>query len=125
MSHCSVSQHSARRWTCILLLAALCAIPAAAQGVTPTPAAAVSPQAVTATAPAPVSAETAEFLASLSAAPAVPQAPSPVFLQTTNPGCTSDSQCPTGTLCCRDCGYFGCTHKGCLQPLNGQCPAVP
>jgi hypothetical protein len=123
MGYRPVPQHSARRWTCILLLAALCAIPAAAQGVTTTPAT-VSPQAITATAPTPVSAETAEFLASLAVAPTTAQPPSPVFLQTT-PGCTSDSQCPTGTLCCRDCGYFGCTHKGCLQPINGKCPLIP
>src|SRR4051812_11356889 len=110
MGNLRVSQHPARRWTCILLLAALCAIPAVAQ-TAPT------------TSPAPVSAETANFLASL--APANDLTPAPSFLQTTANGCTSDAQCPTGTLCCRDCGFFGCTHKGCLTPINGKCPLIP
>ncbi len=121
MGNRPVSQHSARRWTCILLLAALCAIPAAAQGVTPTPATAVSPQTVATAAPAPVSAKTAEFLASL-AAPATGLTPSPEFLQT---GAVCPNPCPAGTLCCRDCGYFGCTQVACLTPIDGHCPAIP
>jgi hypothetical protein len=78
----------------------------------------------------------AEFLASLSAAPAPAQPsvapagpaptqpPAPEFLQTST-GCTSDDQCPAGKLCCRDCGFFGCTHKGCLTPFHGGCPPIP
>jgi hypothetical protein len=118
MGNLSVS----KRWTCILLLAALCAIPAAAQGVTATPVAAVSPQTVATAAPAPVSAETAEFLASLAPAPATGLTPSPEFLQT---GAVCPSPCPAGTLCCRDCGYFGCTQVACLTPIDGHCPAIP
>ena len=80
----------------------------------------------------------AELLASLSvaaapapvppsvapASPAPVQPPAPEFLQT-GTGCTSDAQCPAGKLCCRDCGYFGCTHKGCLTPFHGECPLIP
>lgn len=70
----------------------------------------------------------ADFLASLSVAanpaPAPAQPPAPEFLQTST-GCTSDDQCPAGKLCCRDCGYFGCTHKGCLTPFHGSCPLIP
>jgi hypothetical protein len=76
----------------------------------------------------------ADFLASLSVAPASSapaqpsvapaQPPAPEFLQTST-GCTSDAQCPAGKLCCRDCGFFGCTHKGCLTPFHGGCPPIP
>ena len=66
----------------------------------------------------------AEFLASLSVAAAPAQPPAPEFLQT-GTGCTSDAQCPAGKLCCRDCGFFGCTHKGCLTPFHGGCPPIP
>ena len=120
MGHLPASKHSVRRWSCILLLAALCAIPAAAQGVPSASPATVHPQTV-AVAPAPVTAETAEFLASL-AAPAAGLTPSPEFLQT---GAVCPSPCPAGTLCCRDCGFFGCTHVACLTPVNGHCPAIP
>src|ERR1700709_18284 len=119
MGNLPISKLAARRWTCILLLAALCAIPAAAQGVTSPAPATVSPQTVAVT-PAPVSAATAEFLASL--APATGLTPSPEFLQT---GTTCPNPCPPGTLCCRDCGYFGCTHMACLTTVNGHCPAIP
>ena len=74
----------------------------------------------------------AEFLASLSVAapsasaqPAPAQPLDPEFMQTSGTGCTSDAQCPTGKLCCRDCGFFGCTHKGCLTPFHGGCPLIP
>ncbi len=120
MGNLFVSKLAAGRWTCILLLAALCAIPAVAQGVPSASPATVSPQAGAVT-PAPVTAETAEFLASL-AAPATGLTPSPEFLQT---GAVCPSPCPAGTLCCRDCGYFGCTQVACLTPIDGHCPAIP
>lgn len=120
MGNLPVSKLAAGRWTCILLLAVLCAIPAAAQGVPSASPATVSPQAVAVT-PAPVTTETAEFLASL-AAPATGLTPSPQFLQT---GAVCPSPCPAGTLCCRDCGYFGCTQVACLTPVDGHCPAIP
>jgi hypothetical protein len=98
------------------------AIPAVAQSAPTTSPATVSAQAVAVT-PAPATAETAQFLASL--APANGLTPAPSFLQTTANGCTSDAQCLPDKLCCRDCGFFGCTHKGCLTPINGKCPLVP
>ncbi len=77
-------------------------------------------------APAPAAlAADAGFVASL-AAPAAPAlAPAPTFLQATGSGCTSNAQCPTGELCCRACGYFGCTQTACFQPMNGHCPLFP
>ena len=69
----------------------------------------------------------ADFLASLSIAPASPapaQPPAPEFRQSST-GCTSDAQCPPDKLCCRDCGFFGCTHKSCLTPFHGKCPLIP
>jgi hypothetical protein len=38
--------------------------------------------------------------------------------------CTSNAQCPTGTLCCYPCGTDGC-HDMCIKPLNGHCPHFP
>ena len=38
--------------------------------------------------------------------------------------CTSNSQCPEGTLCCYPCGIPGC-HDMCLKPLHGHCPFFP
>jgi hypothetical protein len=38
--------------------------------------------------------------------------------------CTSNAQCPMGTLCCYPCGIPGC-HDMCLKPLNGHCPFFP
>ncbi|HEY0514564.1 MAG TPA: hypothetical protein VGH73_21865 [Thermoanaerobaculia bacterium] len=115
-----VPQHPARRWSYILLLAAFCAIPVAAQGAAPAPAVGPQATAVTATVQAP-----ADFLASLSVPPTTGVPPAPGFLQTTGSSCTSDAQCPYGKLCCRDCGYFGCTHMACLTAVNGHCPAIP
>jgi hypothetical protein len=63
---------------------------------------------------------TAQFLASLSTAPAQTPgdlAPAPSFMT----GCTSNAQCPTGTLCCYPCGIDGCT-KQCVTPIKGRCP---
>jgi hypothetical protein len=49
----------------------------------------------------------------------------PSFSQA-SPGqiCTSNSQCPAGTLCCYPCGHPGCENM-CLQPLHGHCPFFP
>lgn len=67
--------------------------------------------------------DTAEFLASLSTAPAQTPgdlAPAPSFMT----GCTSNAQCPTGKLCCYPCGIDGCTNQ-CLTPIKGRCPLFP
>jgi hypothetical protein len=64
--------------------------------------------------------DTAEFLASLSNAPAQTPgdlAPAPSFMT----GCTSNAQCPRGTLCCYPCGIDGCTNQ-CITPIKGRCP---
>jgi len=64
--------------------------------------------------------DTAEFLASLSTAPAQTPgdlAPAPSFMT----GCTSNAQCPTGKLCCYPCGIDGCTNQ-CITPIKGHCP---
>ncbi len=105
-----VPQHSARRWSWLLLLVVFLAVPFAAHGVPPA-AASVSPHATAVP-------TTADFLASLAVTPA------PELRQTAGT-CTSNDQCPAGKLCCRDCGYFGCTHMACLTPVNGECPAIP
>lgn len=39
--------------------------------------------------------------------------------------CTTNAQCPPGKLCCRACGFIGCTAMACLTPLHGRCPAIP
>ncbi len=115
---------SRRCWSRVLLLAGLLVVFGMAQGLAQAPAAEI-PQAQAAMAgPAPATGEAAAFLATLSAVPAGDQAPAPEFLQTST-GCTSDAQCAPDKLCCRDCGFFGCTHKGCLTPMNGHCPAIP
>jgi hypothetical protein len=102
---------SRSRWSRVLLLAALFAVLAVA--MTPALHAADSQQ---------PPANAAEFLATLSAAPAAStpalQAPAPTFLS----GCTSNSQCPTGQLCCLACGYDGCETRACFQPVKGRCP---
>jgi hypothetical protein len=73
-------------------------------------------------------ANTAEFLATLSAAadapanvPAAQTLPAPAFLSTS---CTSSSQCPTGQLCCYPCGIDGCSNV-CMNPVRGHCPFFP
>lgn len=79
--------------------------------------------------PAPVS--VAQFLATLSATLSVKQAqipndlaPAPSFLT----GCTDNSQCPTGQLCCYLCGNppdgddSGC--RACVWPVKRGCPLV-
>jgi hypothetical protein len=96
----------------VLLLAALMAalaLPCFAAAAPSTPAPAVD----------------AGFVASL-AAPAAPTLPpAPTFLQTTGSDCTSDAQCPTGQLCCRACGFVGCTRMACFPPMHGHCPFFP
>lgn len=125
MNHSSgcVSSSPVRRWRCALLLAALCAFLAAAQGVAQAPSAAPSPQAsavsVTPAGTAPGATDPADFLASLSGGQ------SPDFLQTTTNSCTSDYQCPPGKLCCRACAFPGCTLRACLTASDGHCPFIP
>jgi hypothetical protein len=70
-----------------------------------------------------VSAETADFLATLATAPSSAPSdltPAPAFMT----GCTTNAQCPTGTLCCYPCGIDGCTNM-CITPLKGHCPHFP
>ncbi|MDP9120440.1 MAG: hypothetical protein M3O15_03585 [Acidobacteriota bacterium] len=38
--------------------------------------------------------------------------------------CTSNSDCPAGTLCCYPCGIPGCQNM-CIAPLHGHCPFFP
>lgn len=49
-------------------------------------------------------------------------APSPKLASTS---CTSNSQCPTGQLCCYPCGIDGCDIKVCTVPERGRCPMYP
>jgi len=113
-------QPSSRRWHLTLLLAALVVILGLAPGMAQPAPAAANPQVPTVT----------DFLATLSASsvgsPGAAELtpPAPVFLQTST-GCTSDSQCPPGKLCCRACAFPGCTLKECLTPMNGHCPLIP
>jgi hypothetical protein len=102
----------------LILLALLSFAPAMAQ--TP-PAAEPGPSA--AASPAPDTA--AELLATLSEGQTLDDlAPAPLFLT----GCTSDSQCPTGQLCCYMCGAQpdgDDSHcRRCVTPFKGRCPLV-
>ena len=103
----------------ILLLTALFVVLAVAPGVAGTAPTAPLPQTPTpqatqgaqATAPS-----TAAFLATLS--PDLSGAPGVLFAS----GCTSNSQCPTGQLCCLACGASDCTTRACFTPIRGHCP---
>ena len=102
-----------------LLLATLALLLAALTGLA-APAAPAHP------APSTPSADTAAFLASLATAPAsATQAQPATTPVSSHSGCTSDAQCPTGQLCCRACGFFGCTATACFAPMNGHCPLFP
>ena len=103
-----------RRARHILLLVALCVALAAPQCL-----AADNPQPL----PSLQAADTADFLATLSAAvPGTLQVPAPTFLT----GCGSGgAQCPVGKLCCLACGYAGCDTYACFTPVNGHCPLIP
>jgi hypothetical protein len=99
--------------TRLLILTALFAVLAVAPalaGTSPATPLAVTPAPQAAPAPA------ADFLATLSAD--IQGAPGAVFLS----GCTSNSQCPKGQLCCLACGFDGCETRACFQPVNGHCP---
>src|SRR3954453_3961769 len=121
---------SASRWSLVLLLTALFALLAVAQVGAQTPPAPLAPparpQAAAQTPPAPTAPviSTADFLATLSIAPAGAQdglTPNPVL----DSGCTSNAQCPKGQLCCLACGYAGCETRACFVPMNGHCPLFP
>jgi hypothetical protein len=106
--------------TVLVLLALLALAPCAAMAQAPT---ATTPAVASVTTVAPVPTETADFLATLSAAPSsAPSdlAPAPAFMT----GCTSNAQCPAGTLCCYPCGIDGCTNM-CITPIKGHCPHFP
>lgn len=98
-----------------LILAALLVLVPFAQLMAQTPPVAMPP--------AP---DTAQFLATLSGGQA--QAPSdlvpaPLF----KTGCTVNSDCPTGQLCCNVCGNppdDGGSCKACVTPFRGGCPRV-
>ena len=103
---------TANRWSLVLLLIAFFAILAAQVGAQTQPA------------PAAPVVSTADFLAALSTVPANGQdglVPSPVL----DSGCTSNSQCPKGQLCCLACGFAGCETHACFVPMNGHCPFFP
>jgi hypothetical protein len=110
------SRPPSRRWPLLLLLVAVFTILAAAGAVAQTPPASVEPQALQAPA------STADFLATLSVAPAGGQdglIPSPVFAS----GCTSNAQCPAGQICCLACGYADCDRRACFA--TKVCPHFP
>jgi hypothetical protein len=60
----------------------------------------------------------------------------PTCVSNANAVCTSDRQCPMGTLCCNPCGFhpsdpetepggFGGCPERCLEAVSGMCPAIP
>jgi hypothetical protein len=104
----------------LVLLALLTLIPFA-QSMAQTPVA-VPP---TNHAAAPATEATAQFLATLSGGQTpTPNdlLPAPSFMA----GCTSNSQCPTGQLCCNSCGNppDGGTCRACMTPIRGRCPLI-
>lgn len=75
---------------------------------------------------APAPADVTQFLATLSGGQAQSPSdlvPTPAFMS----GCTSNSQCPTGQLCCWMCGNppdDGSSCMACVTPVKGRCPMV-
>ena len=106
--------------TVLVLLALLVFLPCAQSNAQTLPAPTPAPS-VTAAAPAVPA--TADFLATLSggqvSAPS-DLTPAPAFMTS----CTSNAQCPAGTLCCYPCGIDGCTNM-CITPVKGHCPHFP
>ena len=122
LSSSLTSQPQSRRWPLALLLVALFAVFATAQGRAQTQPAAVSPGSPSATVAAPASMDVADFLATLSAPAAgdlsgLPPAPALAS------GCTSSAQCPAGQICCLACGYADCDRHACFATKS--CPHFP
>ncbi|HEY0558196.1 MAG TPA: hypothetical protein VGG20_28350 [Thermoanaerobaculia bacterium] len=119
LSSSLTSQPQSRCWPLVLLLVALFAVFATAQGMAQTQPAAVSPgPQVTAAA----AVDVADFLATLSAPSAgdlggLPPAPALAS------GCTSSAQCPVGQICCLACGYADCDRHACFATKT--CPHFP
>lgn len=117
-------QSQSRRWLSVLLLVVVCALLGVTQGRAQEPAQAPAPDE---TSEAPAAAPAVAAVATPSAVDfcAVQAAPKSADLPATSSSCTSDSQCLPDKLCCRACGYFGCTLMACLTPMNGHCPFIP
>lgn len=117
-------QSQSRRWLSVLLLVVVCALLGVAPGMAQEPAQAPASAETT---QAPVEAPAVVAVATVSAVDfcAVQAAPKSTEVPATASSCTSDSQCLPDKLCCRACGYFGCTLMACLTPMNGHCPFIP
>jgi hypothetical protein len=108
------------RWLNVLLLMSLLAVLGTAQCLAqqaPTPA--MSPATPSHAAPAVDRAagpSAAGFIASLSLVGSG-------AIELTS--CTDNSQCTPPQLCCRACGFVGCTAMACLNPFHGRCPPIP
>jgi len=105
----------------LLVLLTLLALIPGVQLLAQTPPVAAPPASST-VAPVP---DVEQFLATLpDGKPQAPvdSVPAPLFMA----GCTSNSQCPTGQLCCNACGISpdGGSCLRCVKPLRGHCPLV-
>jgi hypothetical protein len=117
-------QPQSRHWLRVLLLVVICALLGVAQGMAQEPARTPA-SAETSQAPAAAPAVAAVGTASAVDFCAVQAAPKSIELSATASSCTDSSQCLPDKLCCRACGYFGCTLMACLTPMNGHCPFIP
>jgi hypothetical protein len=116
------SQPQSRRWPLVLLLVALFAVFATAQGRAQTQPVAVSAGSPSAAVATPASADVVDFLATLSAPSAGDLGgltPAPALAS----GCSSSAQCPAGQICCLACGYAGCERHACFATKT--CPHFP
>jgi hypothetical protein len=101
----------------VLLALILCTVAALAAGSAPS-LASTAAQAAPVVAPAPA-ADRADFLASLSGSQSTAPSgltPAPIFMS----GCTSNSQCPAGQICCLACGFADCDSHACFATKT--CP---